>query len=289
MKKLFLLYRRAAYESIRLLVKLLQKPLSNVWACRLQNFFLACHGRGTRFYFDRDSSLFCAVDQGSFVYFGAKDRGFSFYSLGIKERGTKLAESYCLMSIDFKKDDVVIDCGANYADLFIFLSDKIMQTNYVAVEPGPVEYACIRRSVPMASCHRVAFADKPGVREFFLSSGTGDSSLIEPVSFQERVEVEVETLDRFAKTHEITRCKLLKIEAEGSEPEVLFGAHGFLRYCEYVAVDGGPERGTTADVTFHLVNNYLLKNGFEMIDCYGPSYRALYRNRVPIHSPVALM
>ena len=62
---------------------------------------------------------------------------------------------------------------------------------------------------------------------FYLSSATGDSSLIEPASFTEKIDVRVTTLDIFDQENNIKKCKLLKLEAEGSEPEILNGARNF--------------------------------------------------------------
>ena len=70
---------------------------------------------------------------------------------------------------------------------------------------------------------------------------------------------------------------MLKLEAEGWEPEILDGAKEFINICDYVAIDGGLERGETAEATFPAINNFLMNNGFEMIDIQGPSYRALFK------------
>jgi hypothetical protein len=69
---------------------------------------------------------------------------------------------------------------------------------------------------------------------------------------------------------------LLKIEAEGYEPEILKGAGKMLERCEYIAVDGGYERGVKCEQTFTTITNYLLKNNFEMKDIYFPWHRALF-------------
>ena len=39
------------------------------------------------------------------------------------------------------------------------------------------------------------------------------------------------------------KIKLLKIDAEGSEPEVLNGTLGIIKNIEYISVDCGAERG----------------------------------------------
>ena len=39
------------------------------------------------------------------------------------------------------------------------------------------------------------------------------------------------------------KIKLLKVEAEGAEPEVLLGTAKILKRIEFISVDCGPERG----------------------------------------------
>lgn len=113
---------------------------------------------------------------------------------------------------------------------------------------------------------------------FFLSSKFGDSSFVEPKLFTDSIKVEVTTLDSFFELHKIKECKLFKLEAEGFEPEIINGSMNALKLCNYIAIDGGRERGVNSFLTFHKLNNILLNNGFEMIDMHGPSYRALYLN-----------
>ena len=77
----------------------------------------------------------------------------------------------------------------------------------------------------------------------------------------------------------IDKIKLLKIEAEGYEPEVLEGLGDKMRICQYIAVDGGYERGIKSEQTLTIITNHLLNNGFEMMDIYFPWCRALFVNK----------
>ena len=75
----------------------------------------------------------------------------------------------------------------------------------------------------------------------------------------------------------------------GYEPEVLLGAKDSLKICDYVAVDGGYERGLK-EQTFTEITNYLIKNGFE-IDIYFPWNRALlkihyYQKLINLNKPL---
>jgi len=56
--------------------------------------------------------------------------------------------------------------------------------------------------------------------------------------------------------------KLLKLEAEGAEPEILQGAKQTLPHVMYVAADLGPERGIKNDNTVIPVMGILAGYGF---------------------------
>lgn len=278
MKLLILDYLKLFYRTIVLILRCLQKLVSPNAACFLQNIFLFLLGSQLRFKFDARSSLFIAKEKQLIKYFGDMGRGFDLYGRSLFTRGKQLADQYCINKIMFDEDDIVVDCGANYADLYLFLDGKIKQENYIAFEPGPIEYKCISKSLPKAQIHNLGLSNKEGKLDFYLCSKLGDSSFIKPRSYTEIIKVNVVKLDNFASSSGINKCKLLKLEAEGFEPEILIGANNFIKKCEYIAIDGGRERGINLDLTFHTLNNYLLNNDFVMLDIYGPIYRGLYRN-----------
>jgi FkbM family methyltransferase len=277
-KNLFFQFTYLFYQVIRRSIRAMQRNSSPSFACKLQNIFLMLHMSTLRVSYDKSNNLFFAHD-GKFIwYFSEMSRGFDFYAGGLMQRGQRLSNSYCLEKIQFNKSDIVIDCGANFADLYISLSKKINEFNYITFEPSPREFSCIQKNVPNAKNYNFALSNKIGKVPLYISSATGDSSLIEPRFFTGVTIVNVTTLDQFFLENSIKQCKLIKIEAEGLEPEILEGAQNSLSKCEYVALDGGRERGVNSDLTLHICNNFLLKSGFEMVDINGKVYRALYRN-----------
>ena len=70
---------------------------------------------------------------------------------------------------------------------------------------------------------------------------------------------------------------LLKLEAEGAEPEVIYGANKTLINLNYIAADLGPERGFNEECTIKEVSNSLYKNNFKMIDFKYPRICCLYK------------
>ena len=73
--------------------------------------------------------------------------------------------------------------------------------------------------------------------------------------------------------------KLLKIEAEGAEPEALLGCSQLLSKIEYISADLGFERGVLQESTLAPVTNYLLQNGFELLTVGYPRVVALFKRR----------
>jgi FkbM family methyltransferase len=246
----------------------------------IENFIAIVRGKNIRFGYSNDKKCYVAMSDGLTRYFISRVRGYYLYRNGIKERGDFLCNSYCLNNIDFEKDDIVIDCGANYGDLLIFLNGKIYENNYLAIEPSPDDYRVLKMNAPNSKCFQYALGDESSETNFYLQSDDGDSSIVEPKKYTNMIKVEVIRLDELVSSLNVECIKLLKVEAEGYEPEVLQGAISAFPLIEYIAIDGGPERGVSNEQTFSNVTNVLLKNGFEMTDVYFPWYRALFKNKM---------
>ena len=114
-----------------------------------------------------------------------------------------------------------------------------------------------------------------GELEFFVSSQGADSSLIEPLSFDDKIKVPVKRLESYVSS----KIKLLKLEAEGAEPEILEGLGDKLDLVEYVSADLEYERGIQCESTLVPVTNYLLEHDFELVDVSHGRICALYKNK----------
>jgi len=248
--------------------------------CRLENLKALTLGLDVRFFHIKGSNTFKATEKSIERYFTHLERGFKLYSSGIANRGRFLFNSYCLQNIDFKSGDFVLDCGANYGDLSIELMRISPNINYVGIEPVPQDFEMLKKNVrnETALLFNKALGNADGQIKFYVCSEKGDSSIIQPPSYTEIINVNVIRLDTLVREIKFGRIKLLKIEAEGYEPEILCGAKEILDQVEYVAVDGGYERGVDQQETFTTVTNFLLNNNFKLVDIYFPWCRALYIN-----------
>lgn len=230
--------------------------------------------------FATDKGVLFAKENSKKLSISNPARGFWLYRNGIGVREDFIFKSYCLQNILFKQEDIVFDCGANSGDLFLKLSKYINADNYYAFEPNPADFNVLRSNALGAeNLFNLALGNVDSELTFYIGTSGGDSSLIEPKTYDSKAVVRVVRLDSFMVERKINSVKLLKLEAEGFEPEILEGLGAMILRCEYVAVDGGYERGKDCEQTLTTCTNYLLANGFEMIDIYFPWNRALYKRK----------
>lgn len=250
--------------------------------CHLMNIYQVIARRPTRFYYDRRSKLYVAVEKNISAFFHVCLRGVNLYSGGLMNRGQALLESYCIDEIEFADGDIIIDCGANYGDLSLAFIDRLSCLTYIMVEPSPEEFRCLEASQRPGQLHNLAFAHEEGEMNFYISSAGGDSSLIKPASQAEDIiKAKTRKLDNFVDSKKFDRIKLLKLEAEGFEPEILMGGVQTLPKIEYIAIDGGPERGVNSEETLSFAINFLCDKNFiiEKINVIGANGLALFRNK----------
>jgi len=253
--------------------------ITTVWlSVYIENFLAYVRGKDVRFKYDDKKQAIRVNEQSTRYYFLNRSRGFTLYRNGLKARGEFLFKSYCLQNISFTQNDVVIDCGANSGDLFLELESRILAKNYIAIEPSLKDFHILQLNVKNAMLLNFALGEENGEVDFYLSTAGADSSIIEPKNWTEKTKCNVRRLDSLLSEMAIKKIKLVKIEAEGFEPEVLRGLSGALNFIEFIAVDGGPERGRFESQTFSDCANFLITNGFRMIDTYLPWNRALFKN-----------
>lgn len=266
---------------LNLLIKNFHKSnfFNNQSSVYLENFILFCKKKNTKFYYDKKSKEFYVEEDSKKIFFSDKIRGFNLYREGLKKRAKFIFSSYRLEHIIFLKDDIVIDCGANYGDLALTLLKIINPSNYFGIEPGP-SFIMLKKNVSNNSILiNKALGKKNENLPFYVSETEADSSLIETSNFTNILNVPVIKLEDLIKEYNIKEIKLLKIEAEGYEPEILEGLGKSLKICKYIAIDGGYERGINKEQTFTTQTNYLINNGFEMVDIFLPYSRALFVNK----------
>lgn len=169
----------------------------------------------------------------------AHPRRLEYYQQGIEARLFGLARQYCIDDLVLQKSDQVVDVGAHSGEFGLWVQQ--FGSKYLAIEPDPIAFGALAKNLPTANLEPLAVGALAGQASFSIATSTGDSSFEE--GSRNLIMVEVETLDevvgRVFPTGDIA---LLKIEAEGFEPEVLKGAADTLRRTHLVSVDAGEER-----------------------------------------------
>ena len=208
-------------------------------------------------------------------YSNHKFQAYLSYYRGFSGRVEELEKCYFLDNIKFKKNDVVIDCGANIGDLKLWFDKKGIEIEYIAFEPSPIEYENLLKNIFPSKAHNIGLWKENSEINFYISSKYADSSFIAPKTYENIVKVASRKVEYFINQ----RIKLLKLEAEGGEPEILLGAREKLKLIDYIAADLGFERGQNQESTMVPVINYLLSNGFELIDLNNGRVSALFKNK----------
>ena len=247
-------------------------------AKKFANLKLLLSGSKTFISYDEKTKLFSINENNRIHYFGNLVRGTYRYKNGYKIISKNLFNSYFLRKVNFQLDDIVIDCGANYGDLWYSLDGKISQSNYITFEPGLLEHESIKKNCQNGIHNQIALSNKDGVFKFYLNEEDADSSLIEPKKFTNFINVKTMTLSTYLKLNNIIRVKFLKIESEGFEPEILNGAIDVLDKIKFIGIDVGPERGKNNDHTLNECCNLLLKSNFKIIATNLTPLKVLYQN-----------
>ena len=186
------------------------------------------------------------------------------YHKGFADRANTIAECYMLKKIKFNNGDRILDCGANVGDLKLWFELNHKEIEYIGFEPGPIEYENLCKNVIPSKTFNIGLWNKDSQLTFYISSQNADSSIITPSKYDKKITIPSRKLSNYIDSN----IKLLKLEAEGAEPEILEGVLDKLNLIEYITADVGYERGIRQESTIVPVINTLLSNNFEMIDIY---------------------
>tara|TARA_B100000767_G_scaffold264167_1_gene278737 strand:- start:202 stop:1020 length:819 start_codon:yes stop_codon:yes gene_type:complete len=204
-----------------------------------------------------------------------KKQGLYSYGRGFKKRKDMLLSSYLIKDLEFKDDDIVIDIGANNGDFYLCFDKKI---KYYAYEPSPIVFSNLEYNIKNQNLYNLGVSNSEGHKiDFYLNDEFGDSSIIPMNGYTKKISIETTTLDNEIEKIQ-KKIKLIKVEGEGFEPEILQGLKKYLNYVEYITIDCGYERGVNQESTLSECSNYLMKNNFKMIDSGLPRIVILFKN-----------
>jgi len=237
----------------------------------LRSFY---HIKKRVFYYSKNYSKYYVKNKKNNFYILEKKR-LNFYIRGFSDRIKNLKNEYLIDMITFKENDFIIDCGANIGEFRFCLPEKI---TYYGFEPGENEFSCLKININKKDkIFNCGLWNKSCILDFYVNSESADSSIIEPNKYYYKSKIKVKRLDEIEILHN-KKIKLLKLEAEGCEPEVLSGTVSILKNIKYISADLGFERGVKKESTFESVNNFLLENNFKLIDKNSQRLVCIYQN-----------
>ena len=240
------------------------------------NFIFWLKGINDRIIYKNKENRFVIKNSEITFVFKNKKQGVHSYKNGLDARAEEIGKAYMLDEIDFLENDFIVDCGANVGDLLLYFKYKNFKISYLGIEPSHEEYSCLEINARGYTHSNIGLWNKKTEKTFYISSDGADSSLIIPSTFDSEINVNCDRLDNLLSDDK--NVKLLKLEAEGAEPEVLEGASKILKNIEYISADLGPERGIDNHETYSEVTNLLYKNNFSLIKINPDRLSVLYRN-----------
>ena len=161
---------------------------------------------------------------------------------------------------------VVLDVGANIGLHSIGWARANKTASIFAFEPSPSTGMILRRNIERNSLDNtielmpLAVSDKCGKAQFFECEDNAFSSLKD--TCRKKVIgthlVPVTTIDEFVAGHQLDRISLLKIDVEGLEREVIFGAATTLRLLRpdlFVEIYAGTHSNPDPEGTIDLIRS----------------------------------
>ena len=178
-------------------------------------------------------------------------------------------DDYNFDSIDFKDGDVVIDIGGNIRTVSIYLAKKYPFLKIYAFEPVKQNYENFIRNIELNNISKdiikvFNFAITKDRRDVILTtsiSNSGGSNIYDfrksnKILYNNSIAKSITFDDIFANNN-ISKCKLLKIDCEGAEYEILYSANEEnLKNCEYMRAEFHGEKSKQKDL-YNYCNKFI--------------------------------
>lgn len=210
--------------------------------------------------FKREGKLWRIEDHTGVIYVPFIRR-YGMYTQTISRRINSMLARYPTGELT---ESLVLDVGAHVGEFAIAAAPYAKKI--ICFEPDPIVCAALIENTKNFKNVKVlpfALSDQTKTTEFFVATAHADSSFVEPEKYDSIIQVDARRLDSL--NIEITGYSrvILKMDAEGFEPEVLIGGGSWLSKLDTVAIDVAPER-MGAD-TYKEVKAILEKQGFSEV------------------------
>lgn len=225
------------------------------------------------------------IDNGLKYFFraGSMDRNV------IKEVWAK--NIYTKHNYDIQENDVVFDIGGHIGAFSVLAASKAINGKVFAFEPMKDNYEILLSNIKLnlftnIISENVAVSKDNGIRSFYISShktsskvgyNTGGHSFFPSKKSGEKIDVKTVTLETLMKKYNVEHINYLKLDTEGAEYDILFGASKeTLQKIEKIVMELHPFGENTKDKML----DFLQKNGFKnTVDKYGENEFMIYSKR----------
>ena len=261
---------------IQNILKSIYLKLDNNLKVKILNFIFFLGNIKSKITFN--DNIFCIKNSKKKIFFSIPNRIILFRK-GLTFRLNFLKNKYFIHKIKFHKNDIILDCGANIGEIF-FCFNNSLKINYYAFEPSPYVFKDLNLNIQSKNCqtYNLALNNKIEIKKFYILDEEADSSIILMKNYKKIILVNCTTLDMILKKIN-KNIRLLKIDAEGAEPEVLSGLNKFRNKIQYISLEAGPERGIKQLSTFEQSNKILTSKNFELIYENKIQFTYLFKNK----------
>lgn len=169
-------------------------------------------------------------------------------------------DAYQVNDIGFEPGDIVLDLGGHVGMFSIYLAKKFPFVRIYSFEPSLANYEHFRMNLSANQVKNVQVFNRAvtkdgrilGMIAYYQSNSGGVTAQLRNMKLPGRVNFKVKslTLDAIFNQKQIQRCKLLKMDIEGSEYEVLLTS-SCLDQVDYLVGE------------FHI-NDYLAEKGYSI-------------------------
>lgn len=257
----------------------MQNKLPTYLAIYLVNLELKLRKLDEKILLDKSTGLFkITLSGGGFFYFARKSR-LSLYYQGLESRLEQLVSKYSLRELqEIKGLTHFIDCGANVGEVAYWVL-KNTDLQIVTIEPEKIENQCLVLNLEASRTFVVqgVLSESTGTARIFHSPENADTGLLPSKSGLPHSTVNAWRLDDLLSNMKlIGACFAIKIEAEGSEPEVMNGGISTLNERTiFLVVDVSPERGLSQESTSKMIIQNTAVSSFKLVK-YVEDYSVLF-------------
>jgi len=188
------------------------------------------------------------------------------------------SDDYSLNNINFKDEDIVIDVGAHVGTISFYISKLNPNIKIYAYEPILFNYESAKKGIELNKFKNIELnnlavtgdgRDLQMIVNYSDNSGGGTSNLkVMQKDNHYNFCVKSTTLNRIFEENNIDKCKLLKIDCEGSEYEILYNCK-YLDRIEYLSMELHTntllrEKGYSGTHLLNYISKYIDKNKIKL-------------------------